>query len=83
MKANPDRFQFIFLENIDSHTSETGDIFEKSALSVTLLGITINSKLNFRTIYPEKTKIYLSLFSDRKSICLLPFNLDVLLWIIN
>ena len=83
MKANPDRFQFIFLENIDSHTSETGDIFEKSALSVTLLGITINSKLNFRTIYPEKTKIYLSLFSDRKSICLLPFNLNVLLWIIN
>ena len=83
MKANPDRFQFIFLENIDSHTSETGDIFAKSALSVTLLGITINSKLNFRTIYPEKTKIYLSLFSDRKSICLLPFNLDVLLWIIN
>ena len=48
MKANPDRFQFIFLENTDSHTSKTGDIFAKSVLSVTLLGITINSKLNFK-----------------------------------
>ena len=37
MKANPDK-----------HTLKTGDIFAKFILSVTLLGITIGSKLNFK-----------------------------------
>ena len=37
MKANPDK-----------HTLKTSDIFAKFILSVTLLGITIGSKLNFK-----------------------------------
>ena len=62
MKANPDKFQFIILRNTDSHTLKIGDITTKSVLSLTLLGITIGLKL----------------INDRKSICLLPINLDVL-----
>ena len=37
MKANPDKY-----------TLKTSDIFAKFVLSVTLLGITIDSKLNFK-----------------------------------
>ena len=48
MKANPDKFQFIILGNIGPHTLKIGDITIKSASSVTLLGITIGSKLNFK-----------------------------------
>ena len=48
MKANPDKFQFIILENTGSHTLKIGDITIKSASSVTLLGITVDSKLNFK-----------------------------------
>ena len=48
MKANPDKFQFIILENTGSHTLQIGDITRKSVSSVTLLGITIDSKLNFK-----------------------------------
>ena len=48
MKANPDKFQFIILENTGSHTLKIGDITVKSASSVTLLGITVDSKLNFK-----------------------------------
>ena len=47
MNASPDKFQFIILGNKCSHTLEIGDITTKSVLSVTLLGITIYSKLNF------------------------------------
>ena len=48
MKANPDKFQFIILGNTGSHTLKIGDIAIKSASYVTLLGITIDSKLNFK-----------------------------------
>ena len=48
MKPNPDKFQFIILGNTDSHTLQIGDITTKSILSVTLLCITIDSKLNFK-----------------------------------
>ena len=48
MKANPDIFQFIILGNTDSHTLQMGDITTKSVSSLILLGITIDSKLNFK-----------------------------------
>ena len=51
MKANPDKFQFIILGNKDSHTLQFGDITTNSVSSVTLLGITIDSKLNFKETY--------------------------------
>ena len=74
MKTNLDRFQFIILWNTDSYTFQIGDINTKSVLSVTLLGITIDSKVsNIR-----KSQNF-SLFGDRKSICLLSVTLGVLL----
>ena len=48
MKAHPENFQFIILGNTDLHTLETGDITTKPVSSVTLLGITIDSKLDFK-----------------------------------
>ena len=48
VKANPDKFQFIVVGNADSHILQINDVTIKSALSVTLLGITGDSKLNFR-----------------------------------
>ena len=48
MKAHPENFQFIILGNAGLHTFETGDITTKSVSSVTLLGITIDSKLDFK-----------------------------------
>ena len=48
MKANPDKFQFMILESTGSHTLKIGYITIKSASSVTILGITIDSKLNFK-----------------------------------
>ena len=48
MKANPDKFQFIILRNKGWHTLQIGDVTTKSVLSVTLFGITIDSKLNFK-----------------------------------
>ena len=48
MKANPDKFYFIILGNKGSHTLQIGDIITKSVSSVTLLDITLDSKLNFK-----------------------------------
>ena len=48
MKSNPDKFQFIILGNKGWHTLKINDITIKSTSSVTLLGITIDSKLNVR-----------------------------------
>ena len=48
IKANLDKFQFIILRNTGPITLQIGDITIKSASSVTLLGITIYSKLNFK-----------------------------------
>ena len=46
MKAHPENFQFIILGNTPA--LQIVDIATKSASSVTLLGITIDSKLNFK-----------------------------------
>ena len=46
MEANPDKFHFINLGNIGSHTLEINDVSIKSTSSVTVLGITVHSKLN-------------------------------------
>ena len=48
MKANPEKIQFILLWNTGSYKLEIGDIPTKSVPSVTLLGITIDSELNFK-----------------------------------
>ena len=48
MKANPEKFQFILLGNTSSHTLQIDDITTKSVPSVILLGITIDSELNFK-----------------------------------
>ena len=48
LKSNPDKFQFTILGKVGSHKLQIGDITIKSASSVTLLGITIDSKLNFK-----------------------------------
>ena len=90
MKANLGKFQFIILGNTAPHTLKMRDITIKSASYITLLDITIDSKLNFKEhindivkkayykLYALR-KLNLTLFSDRKSICLLPINLDLLL----
>ena len=42
MKANPDRLQFIILENAGSHTLQINNITIQSASSEIPLGITID-----------------------------------------
>ena len=48
MTANLDKFQFIIIGNKGSNILQIGDITTKSVSSVTLLGITIGSKLSFK-----------------------------------
>ena len=48
MMANPDKFQFIIIGNKGSHILQVGDITTKLVSCVTLLGITIGSKLSFK-----------------------------------
>ena len=48
MKAHPENFQFIILGNASLNTLETGNITTEPVSSVTLLGITIDSKLDFK-----------------------------------
>ena len=48
MTANLDKFQFIIIGNKGSNILHIGDITTKSVSSVTLLGITIGSKLSFK-----------------------------------
>lgn len=48
MKADPDKSQFIILGNTGSRTFQIGDINIKSASSVTLFGISIDSEFNFK-----------------------------------
>ena len=106
VQTNPDKFQFITLGNTGSHKLQISNITIKSASSVALLSITINSKLNFKEhinniakktyfnlctlrrlrkfLTLEKAKILAcsmhgTMFNDRKSVCLLPINFDVLL----
>ena len=56
MKAHAENFQFIILGNTGLHTLRIGDITTKSVSSVTLLGITIDSKLNFKKDVNNITK---------------------------
>ena len=51
MKTNPDKFQFIILGSKGSYTMQIGDTTTISVSSVTLLGIAIDSKLNFKETY--------------------------------
>ena len=67
MKANPGKFQFIILGNTGSHTLKIGYITMKSASYVTLLGITIDSKLNFKVhINDIVKKPYYKLYALRR-----------------
>ena len=67
MKANPEKFVFIILENRGSHTFQIGDITTKSISTVALLGITIDSKLNFKEhINSIIKKTYYKLYALRK-----------------
>ena len=47
-ESKSDKFKLIILGNTESHTAQVGDITAKSVSSVTLIGITIDSKLNFK-----------------------------------
>ena len=48
MKAHSENVQFIILGKTGLHALQIGDITTKSVSSVTLLGITIDSKLDFK-----------------------------------
>ena len=67
LKAHPENFQFIALRNTGLHTLQIRDITPESVSSVTLLGITINLKLNFKEdINNVIKKAYYKLYSLRK-----------------
>ena len=67
MKANPENFQFIALRSTRLHTLQIRDITPESVSSVTLLGITIDLKLNFKEdINDIIKKAYYKLYSLRK-----------------
>ena len=48
MKVHPENLQFIILRNTGLHILQISDMTTKLVSSVTLLSITINSKLNFK-----------------------------------
>ena len=67
MKANPDKFQFIILGNTGLHTLKIDYITIKSASYVTLLGITIDSKVSFKEhISNIVKKAYYKLYAPRR-----------------
>ena len=67
IKANPDRFLFIITGNTGSHTLQIDNKTIKAASSVALLGITIDSKLNFKEhINNIVKKEYYKLYPLRK-----------------
>ena len=63
MKAHSENFQFFVLGKAGLHTFETGDITTKSVSSVTLLGITIDSKLDFKEDINNIIKTYYKLYT--------------------
>ena len=82
MKAHPERFQFIILGNAGLHTLKTVNITTKSVSSVTLQDINNIVKKRIINYIPQediRKSQNLSLFNDKKSICLLHVNMDVLL----
>ena len=67
MKAHPEKIQFIILGNTGLHALQIGDITTKSVSSVTLLGITIDSKLNFKKDINNIIKeAYYKLYTQRR-----------------
>ena len=67
MIANPDKFQFIIIGNKGSHILQVGDITTKSVSSVTLLGITIGSKLSFKEhVNDIIKKVYYKLYALKR-----------------
>ena len=66
MKAHPEKIQFIILGNTGLHALQIGDITTKSVSSVTLLGITIDSKLNFKEDINNITKEAYKLYTLRR-----------------
>ena len=63
IKGHPENVQFIILGNTGLHALQIGDITTKSVSPVTLLGITVDSKLNFKedinkVIKEEYCKLY-------------------------
>ena len=65
--ANPDKFQFIIIGNKGSHILQVGDITTKSVSSVTLLGITIGSKLSFKEhVNDIIKKVYYKLYALKR-----------------
>ena len=67
MKANPDKFKFIIIGNKGSHILQVGDITTKSVSSVTLLGITIGSKLSFKEhVNDIIKKVYYKLYALKR-----------------
>ena len=67
LKAHPENFQFIALRNTGLHTLQIRDITPESVSSVTLPGITIDLKLNFKEdINNIIKKAYYKLYSLRK-----------------
>ena len=65
MKAHPENFQFIILGN--KPALPVVDITTKSVSSVTLLGITIDSKLNFKKDINNIIKeAYYKLYTQRR-----------------
>ena len=66
MKAQPKNFQFVILGNTGLHALQIGDITTKSVTSVTLLGITIGSKLNFKEDINNITKEAYKLYTLRR-----------------
>ena len=67
MKANPDKFQFIIIGNKGSHILQVGDITTKLVSCVTLLGITIGSKLSFKEhVNDIIKKVYYKLYALKR-----------------
>ena len=67
IKGHPENVQFIILGNTGLHALQIGDITTKSVSSVTLLGITIDSKLNFKKDINNIIKeAYYKLYTQRR-----------------
>ena len=72
IKGHPENVQFIILGNTGLHALQIGDITTKSVSSVTLLGITIDSKLNFKedtvdSLYLDYPLSRTSLYFEQKA----------------
>ena len=64
MKAYPNKFQFTLLGKKGLHTLQIGDITIKSISSITPLGITIDSTLNFKEQINIITEKHIIIYLD-------------------